>query len=153
MFRDKNVYSSLDGNTNIFRREFNLAEEDDFNSKWITGWEAVRTARSGGKPYRNQRIAKNAMWTKDPFAKEDEVQEEPKYGTQLYNEIHAMALASNGKLYVVHRDGRLKVVSTETGYVIDETTVPAPAWDGLAIAEGRLYLTTNTGELICLGNE
>ena len=153
VFRDKNVYSSLDGNTNIFRREFNLAEEDDFNSKWITGWEAVRTARSGGKPYRNQRIAKNAMWTKDPFAKEDEVQEEPKYGTQLYNEIHAMALASNGKLYVVHRDGRLKVVSTETGYVIDETTVPAPAWDGLAIAEGRLYLTTNTGELICLGNE
>ena len=64
-----------------------------------------------------------------------------------------MALASNGKLYVVHRDGRLKVVSTETGYVIDEATVPAPAWDGLAIAEGRLYLTTNTGKLICLGEE
>ena len=154
VFRDNDVFSSLDGNTNVFRREFNLAEGDEFNSKWITGWEAVRTAKSGGKPYRNHRIAKNALWTKDPFAKEEEeTQAEPKYGTQLHNEIHAMALASNGKLYVVHRDGRLKVVSTETGYVVDEATVPAPSWDGLAIAEGRLYLTTNTGELICLGEE
>ena len=153
VFRDNDVFSSLDGNTNVFRREFHLSEGDEFNSKWITGWEAVRTAKSGGKPYRNHRIAKNALWTKDPFAKEEEIQEDPKYGTQLHNEIHAMALASNGKLYVVHRDGRLKVVSTETGYVIDEATVPAPAWDGLAIAEGRLYLTTNTGKLICLGEE
>ena len=100
VFRDKDVYSSMDGNTNVFRREFNLAEGDEFNSKWITGWEAVRTAKSGGKPYRNTRIAKNAMWTKDPFSMSDEVQVDPKYGTQLHNEIHAMALASNGKLYV-----------------------------------------------------
>ena len=56
MFRDKNVYSSLDGNTNIFRREFNLAEEDDFN-KADHRVEAVRTA-VGGKPYRNQRCEK-----------------------------------------------------------------------------------------------
>ena len=153
VFRDNDVYSSLDGNTNVFRREFNLAAGEEFNSKWITGWEAARTAREGGKPYRNQRIAKNSQWTKDPFASEDEVQEDPKYGVQLHNEIHAMALASNDKLYVIHRDGRLKVISTETGYVVDETEVPAPAWDGLAIAEGRLYLTTNTGELVCLGDE
>jgi sugar lactone lactonase YvrE len=62
-----------------------------------------------------------------------------------------MALAGDGKLYVVHRDGRLKVISTETGYVISERTVPPPAWDGLAIAENRLYLTTQTGEVVCLG--
>ena len=153
VFRDNDVYSSLDGNTNVFRREFNLADGEEFNSKWITGWEAARTAREGGKPYRNHRIAKSSLWTKDPFASEDEVQEDPKYGVQLHNEIHAMALASNEKLYVIHRDGRLKVISTETGYVIDETEVPAPAWDGLAIAEGRLYLTTHTGELVCLGDE
>ena len=29
----------------------------------------------------------------------------------------------------------MKVISTETGYVIDETVVPPPAWDGLAIAK------------------
>ena len=153
VFRDKNVYSSLDGNTDVFRREFNLAKGEEFNSKWITGWEAVRTVKEGGKPYRNHRIAKGSLWTKDPFATEDEVKVEPKYGTELHNDIHAMALAANDRLYVIHRDGRLKVVSTETGYVIDETQVPPPAWDGLAIAEGRLFLTTNTGEIICIGDE
>ena len=45
----------------------------------------------------------------------------------------------------------MKVLSTETGYVIDETNVPPPAWDGLAIADGKLYLTTQSGDLICLG--
>ena len=135
VFRDDNVFGSLNGNTNVFRRQFNLDEGEEFNSRWITGWEAGKTARDGGKPYRSYRIAKNAEWVKDPFAKPDgPVAEEPEYGVQLRNEIHAMALAGDNKLYVVHRDGRLKVVSTETGYVIQETQVPPPAWDGLAIA-------------------
>jgi outer membrane protein assembly factor BamB len=152
VFRDDNAFSSLDGSTNVFRREFDLEEGEKFDSKWITGWEAVKTAREGGKPYRNHRIAKSAQWTKDPFADPDAPPvEDPQYGTQLHNEIHAMALGGDEKLYVVHRDGRLKVVSTETGYVISETQVPPPAWDGLAIAEKRLYLTTQTGEVICLG--
>jgi outer membrane protein assembly factor BamB len=152
VFRDDNVFSSLDGSTDVFRREFNLDQGEEFNNKWITGWEAAKTAREGGKPYRNQRIAKNSLWTKDPFATDDEVKEDPKYGTQLHNDIQAMALAGDNKLYVIHRDGRLKVLSTETGYVIDETQVPPPAWDGLAIADGKLYLTTQAGELICLGD-
>ena len=152
VFRDHNVYSSLNGNTDVFRREFHLDEGEEFDHKWITGWEAARTAREGGKPYRSHRVATNAQWTKDPFADPEAPEaEDPEYGTQLHNDIHAMALASDNKLYVVHRDGRLKVISTETGYVIDETTVPPPSWDGLAIAENRLYLTTQTGELICLG--
>jgi outer membrane protein assembly factor BamB len=150
-FRDDDVYSSLDGSTQIFRRSFKLDEGETFDNKWITGWEAGKVAREGGTPYRSYRIAKNAQWTKDPFAESETPAEQPKYGTQLHNEIHAMALAGNDKLYVVHRDGRLKEISTETGYVIREMQVPEPAWDGLAIAENRLYLTTQTGEVICIG--
>jgi hypothetical protein len=152
VFRDDNVYSSLDGSTNVFRRDFNPDQIKQFDSKWITGWEAAKTARDGGKPYRNERIAKNASWTKDPFADPNEpAAPDPKYGTQLYNEIYAMALAGDGKLYVVHRDGRMKVISTESGYVIEETRVPPPAWDGLAIAGERVFLTTQDGKLLCLG--
>jgi outer membrane protein assembly factor BamB len=62
-----------------------------------------------------------------------------------------MALASDDTLYVVHQDGRLKALSTSDGYVVRETQVPKPAWDGLAIAENRLFLTTQSGELVCLG--
>jgi len=54
---------------------------------------------------------------------------------------------------VAHEDGRLKMLSTKDGSVIAERRVPTPAWDGLAIANGRLYLTTRTGELLCLGDE
>ena len=61
-----------------------------------------------------------------------------------------LALAG-GRLYVVHQDGRLKVMSTSTGEMTDESHVPPPAWDGRAVAENRLFLTTQTGELVCLG--
>jgi hypothetical protein len=149
-FRDDNVYSSLNGSTDVFRRDFDLDKGEKFDSKWITGWKAAQAARENGKPYRTYRIAKGAKWTKDPFADPTDKKEVPKPGTQLHNRIQAMALAGDDQLYVVHQDGRLKVLSTINGYVIRETQVPPPAWDGLAIAENRLYLTTKSGELLCL---
>lgn len=149
-FRDDNVYSSLNGSTDVFRRDFDLDKGEKFNSKWITGWQASSTARKDGKPYRTYRIAEGAKWTEDPFADPDAKPEEINKGTQRHNRIHAMALAKD-KLFTVHHDGRLKVLSTTDGYVLDSTQVPTPAWDGLAIAENHIYLSTQDGELICLG--
>jgi outer membrane protein assembly factor BamB len=149
-FRDDNIYSSLNGSTDVFRRDFDLDKGEKFNSKWITGWEAASTARKDGRPYRTYRIAEGAKWTEDPFADPDAKQEKVKPGTQRHNRIHAMALADD-KLYTVHQDGRLKVMSTADGYVLDSADVPPPAWDGLAIAENRIFLTTQDGELVCLG--
>ncbi|MCP4782385.1 MAG: PQQ-binding-like beta-propeller repeat protein [Fuerstiella sp.] len=151
VFRDDNVYSSLNGSTDVFRRDFDLDKGEKFDSKWITGWQASQEARKDGKPYRTYRIAEGAAWTEDPFTDPDAKKEEVKQGSQRHNRIHAMALASDDTLYVVHQDGRLKALSTSDGYVVRETQVPTPAWDGLAIAENRLYLTTQSGELVCLG--
>jgi outer membrane protein assembly factor BamB len=150
-FRDDNVYSSLNGSTVVFHRDFDLDQGESFNSRWITGWEAASRARNNENPYRTYRIAENAKWTKDPFADPNAVPPEIKFGTQLYNRIHAMALAGDGKLFVIHQDGRLRVLSTADGKVLAEIRVPPPAWDGLAIAEGRLFLTTQDGRLLCLG--
>ena len=91
------------------------------------------------------------MWSNDPFADPDVQPAKVARGTQLHNRIHAMALASDGKLYVVHQDGRLMAISTDDGEVVDEMQVPTPAWDGLAIANRRLNLSTQDGELLCLG--
>lgn len=151
VFRDDMVFSSLNGSTSVFCRDFDLEKGEKFDSKWITGWKASQTARDNGKPYRTYRIAKGAKWTADPFSDPDNQQDEPEAGTQLHNRIHALALAGDGKLYVVHQDGRLKVISTTNGNVLSETRVPSPAWDGLAIAENRLFLTTRDGRLLCLG--
>ena len=154
-FRDDNIYTSLNGSTDIFRRDFDLDKGEEFNSKWITGWEAVGAWRKNGKPYRTYRIAEGAKWTQDPFTDPEvkaelEKKYEAKPGTQRHNRIHAMTLAQD-KLYVVHFDGRFKVLSTADGSVLDTAKVPVPAWDGMAIAENRVFLTTQSGELICLG--
>ena len=149
-FRDDNIYSSLNGRTHVFRRDFDLDKGEKFDSKWITGWKAASTAREDGKPYRTYRIAEGAKWLNDPFADPKVEEKKPAKGAQLHNQIHAMALAGD-KLYVVHQDGRMKVISTADGKVLNETHVPAPAWDGLAVAGNRLYLSTQDGELICLG--
>ena len=65
--------------------------------------------------------------------------------------IHALALSANGRLYAVHKEGRLKVLDTAKGSVIASRKVPAPMWDGLAIASGRVFLSTLSGEGLCLG--
>ncbi len=149
-FRDDNVYGSLNGTTDVFRRDFDLDKGEKFDSKWITGWQAAGEARKNGTPYRTYRIAKGAKWLKDPFADPAEKKKPLKRGEQRHNRIFAMALAKD-RLYVVHQDGRMKVLSTTDGYVVDEARVPPPAWDGLAIAEGRLYLTTQNGKVVSLG--
>lgn len=112
----------------------------------------MNIAGQNGKPYRTYRIAKGAKWIKDPFADPAAKKVKPVRGAQQHNRIHAMALAGS-VLYVVHQDGRLKAISTTDGSVINQARVPPPAWDGLAIAENRLYLTTQSGELICLGEK
>ncbi len=55
--------------------------------------------------------------------------------------------AYEGKLGAV-----LRVLSVEDGKTLAEINLPAPpAYDGMSAADGKLYLTTRDGRLICLG--
>jgi hypothetical protein len=48
---------------------------------------------------------------------------------------------------------QLQIFSTEDGALVDSLDLPSPpAFDGLSAANGRLYLTTQDGKLICFGN-
>ena len=52
------------------------------------------------------------------------------------------------------RDGKLLVFSTGSGEMVAEYDLPAaPVWDGLAVADGRLYLTTADGRVRCWSRE
>ena len=150
VFRDGKVYGELNGSTDIFRRDFDAAALKKFNGKWITGWQAGRDARGGKKPFRTHRVAAGSKWTVDVFTPAGKKPKAVKYGTQLYNDIHAMALAASGRLYAVHKDGRLKVLDTKKGSLLTARKVPPPMWDGLAIASGRVFLSTLSGEVLCL---
>ncbi len=152
VFRDGEVYGQLNGSTDIFRRDFDAEAVKKFNGKWITGWAAAQGGKKGEKPFRTYRVAEGAKWNVDPFTSAEEKAKPFKPGTQLYNDIHAMALAGS-RLYTVHKDGRLKIFNTVDGSVVAERKVPAPMWDGLAIAQGKIFLSTLRGEVVCLGIE
>jgi hypothetical protein len=153
VFRDGQVFGQLNASTDIFRRDFNADALEKFDGKWITGWAAASTGNKGGRPYRTDRVAEGAKWKVDPFTPPAEKEIPVKPGTQLTNDIHAMALAGNGRLYTVHKEGRMIVFDTGDGSVAAEQKVPAPMWDGLAIAGGRVFLTTLEGELLCIGEK
>ena len=53
----------------------------------------------------------------------------------------ALVLAA-GALDAASDDGRLAAVSLDDGRTIEELAIPRPAWDGLAAAGGRLFLST-----------
>ncbi len=149
-FRGGTVVGQLNGSTDIYRRDFDLENGEEFDSKWITGWSASKQAREGKKPYRSYRIAEKAAWKTDPFTPAAEKKELPP-GTQVWNEVYGMVLAGDGRVFLAHKDGRLVTLNVADGAVLAETQVPAPVWDGLAMAGDRLFLTTMTGELVCLG--
>ena len=153
-FRDRSVFSSLNGATEIFRRDFDLEHGETFKDHWITGWEAAQRGRKGDNPFRTNRLAEKAGWRADPFTPQSApAKSSPRRpGTQLHNDLHAMALAGDGRLFVIHKDGRLKVIATTDGAVREEAQVPPPAWDGLAVANRRLYLTTQAGDVLCIGD-
>ena len=152
-FRDRTVFSSFNGSTGLFRRDFDIENGEQFNSKWITGWEAAQEGSKGGTPFRTYRLAEKATWNVDPFTPESEHKKTRVPGTQLRNEVYGMVLAGNGRLFVVHKDGRLKIVSVADGSVLAERQVPPPVWDGMAIASRRIYLVSQSGELLCMGKE
>ncbi len=150
-FRDHVVLSSLNGTTAIFRRDFDIEHGEQFNSRWITGWELSTVGKKGGNPFRTYRLAEKATWKTDPFTPDAAPGKLRVLGTQLRNELYGMALAGDGRLFVVHKDGRLKVIAVADGAVLAECQVPPPLWDGLAIANRRLYLSTQAGDLVCIG--
>ena len=125
----------------IYRRDFKLAEGEKFESKWLTGWAASQGSRQGKLSWRSQRLAEGARWKVEVF-------ETGRAGQT----IDAMALAAD-RLYLVGSGGEVKALSTETGATVATTRLTPPVWDGMAIAGGRLFVSTLDGRVVCLGQE
>ena len=52
------------------------------------------------------------------------------------------------------KQGGVWHLSKDTGEKLGETDLPdVPRWDGMAVAGGRLYVVTDEGQVICLGNK
>lgn len=140
VFRDSSLFGCPQGMRSVFRRNFTSEEVANYETNWITGWAAGQAFNAGQKPWPNDRLADKAAWRVDLYAEKGPAS------------IEAMALAAD-RLFVVASNGELQVLAADTGIVVGQTSVPAPLWDGMAVAHGRLYIATQDGQLVCLGEK
>jgi outer membrane protein assembly factor BamB len=139
VFRDNVLFGSLQGTSTVYRREFNLEGGEKFSTRSMTGWASRRLSREGKSRWRSERLAEKATWRVDVFGKNPDVPA-----------IDAMLLAGD-RLFVAGSNGDLRVLSSADGKPIAKQSLPAPLWDGMAVAQGRLYYCTRDGQLLCLG--
>ncbi len=76
----------------------------------------------------------------------------PKWKVDNDKKVVAHGLVCAGKqLFLLSQAGVLEIWSTDDGTKLGEQRLEKPVFDGLAAADGRLYLSTASGKVICLG--
>jgi outer membrane protein assembly factor BamB len=130
----------VQGLRTVFRRDFQLDQGETFDTQWMTGWAAGQVFGSGQKPWPSDRLAEKATWRVAVYPDE-----------AAAPAVEALTLAGDC-LYVAGTDSKLRVLAASDGKVLGEQALPAPLWDGMAVAQGRLYVSTSAGQLMCLGD-
>jgi hypothetical protein len=59
-------------------------------------------------------------------------------------------LAGN-TVFLAGNQGGVTAVAMDDGRRLARADVAPPAWDGLAAAAGRLFVSTRDGQVVCLG--
>lgn len=141
-FRGNVLLGCLDDGRTVYRRDFNLRGGERLDPTWFTGWAAGEHASKGtGEFWLSHRVAKNAAWSIPLYEKSDRKQS-------------AVALLLAGDtLFAAGSEGGLIALSPKDGSVLSRTPIPAPVWDGLAAADGRLFVSTQAGATMCLEAE
>jgi len=137
VFRGDTLIGCKEDKQTIYRRDFDVAGGEKFNSLWSVRGEVRKTPDK----WRSERLARRATWSAGVFDVADSRQR-----------IAAMVLAGE-TIFAAGSEGGLVAVSSADGKVLARHDLPAPTWDGLSAAGGRLFVTTQTGEVICLGRE
>jgi outer membrane protein assembly factor BamB len=137
-FRDNRLYGFSEDRKTVFRRDFDLSGVEDFDQEWFKGWTTYANVRKGGDLWRTQRLARAARWTAKAF----DANGEARGG--------AIVLAGNAVL-VASQQGGLAVLSPEDGKTLGQVDIPAAVWDGLAVSGAGVYVSTQDGQVMCLG--
>lgn len=136
-FREGALYGSSEDRRRLFRRDFSHEDVAAFDDVWFSQGMLPRKGQPGDRN-RSDRLGRGATWTRDVFDDSDRGQE-----------IGAVVLAGD-IVFVVGTRGRLFALAAADGKRLAVRDAPAPVWDGLAAAGGRLYLSTRNGRIICL---
>jgi outer membrane protein assembly factor BamB len=141
-FRDNMLVGCLDDGRTVYRRDFNLRGGERLDPTWFTGWAAGENASKGtGEFWLSHRVAKKATWSV------------PLYDASQRKQRAVAMLLAGDVLFAAGVEGGLVALSPNDGKVLARTPLPAPVWDGLAAAGGRLFVSTQAGEAMCLEAE
>jgi len=147
-FRGGTLVGASEDGRQLFRTDFDLAALAEFNDLWYSHGQLPRKKEDKGDRNRNERLARKAKWTADL---------QPPAGSQpaggsVSPPIAGLLLAGDA-VVALDQAGRLRIVALADGKTLATRDLPAPVWDGLAAANGRLYLSTQSGDLVCLGKK
>jgi hypothetical protein len=92
-----------------------------------------------GEFWLGQRLARKAKWSIPIYP-----------ANQRKQRVVAMVLAGE-TLFAAGHEGGLVALSPNDGTSLARMPLAAPVWDGMAAAEGRLFVSTQAGETTCLG--
>ena len=128
VFGANKASDALPGNLKLFRRDFAPGE------KFETAWDEKMNDTDSriGIYFPVNRLAEKTTWSA-PY---------PGW-------IEALVLAKDRLL--LFSKGKLRTYATQDGKVLAETELEQPVWDGLAVAGGRLYVSTRSSQVLCLG--
>ncbi len=140
VFRDNTLYGCSEDKRTVYRRDFNLAGGEQFDTAWHHNiW--YLWSHKIKELWRSQRLARGAKWSVEVFPDAP-----PGKG------VAAMVLTRD-KIFVAGCQGGLTVLAAKDGKPLARHELPAPAWDGMAAAAGRLFVSTRDGQVICLGTK
>jgi len=140
VFRGKTLLGCGQDQRTIYRRDFDAESVEKFDIGWITGWAAGQNTRKPeADSWRSERLARGAAWSVPVFADD-----------QPGQRIAAMVWAGD-TLLAAGLEGGLVALSAKDGKELARCELPAPVWDGMAAAGGRVFVTTQAGGVICLG--
>ena len=140
-FRGSTLVGSSDDKRQLFRTDFSPETLGTFNDAWYSHGQVARKKDDTRDHNRAERLSRIAAWTVDVVA-------DPK----SKDGVAALVLAGD-TVFAAGQEGRLVAFALADGRRIAERGLPAPVWDGLAAANGRLYVATRDGSLICLGKK
>jgi len=138
VFRGSTLVASSDDKRHLFRKDFTPPDAAAFDDTWFNQRHVPRGSKPGDKN-RADRLAHGAAWTVEAFQ-----------GSGKDQGIAALVLAGP-TVFAAGKTGGLCAFAAADGRRLAERDVPPPVWDGMAAANGRLYITTMDGKMLCLG--
>jgi hypothetical protein len=139
-FRGATLVASSEDKRRLFRRDFTPQDVAAFDDVWFCQRNLPKKDKPGDRD-RGERLAHGATWTRELFD-----------ASEAGQGIAAVVLAGD-IVFVAGTRGQLFAFSAADGKTLARRDLPAPLWDGMAAAYGCLYVSTQNGNLICLGKK